>query len=532
MLNNQKMNLLEKLYKNRFQNKENFKSKDEADDLWSSISKEIKNDKTNIDHNKFNFNKWTIGLLALLISLFVSFLFFDFAKETISLNVEDNIDIQNAKIISEEIDLNTNKVAAKTDAKVSTKTESLLGAKNHPTLGTKNQAPESIGLDKSQLASNLNNPPILKNKTTDKIVFSNSAEKIDNELLQEANKSTSASKTENRSNNNSEINNEKKNVEATKNLNTDVKSTSVSIIQGNVIENNSNSDVTSNKKASSNNLIETPNAGKDEIVSFNFLENSKVPFLKITDALNYEDYVIKKIDLTQDSKDNYLELGLNAGLNYFQINFSNSEDETNNINLINKAENGKIGAQFAIDAAYIIKRKFKFGIGLEYGIYNSKLQYQLNENNSNVTLLELGGDQFKVDTIFNSNTTRNVTKLNRSEIISLPIEIGFQKSNDARKWMYGISVGPLLNFRISQKGRSMNGSGLYNYDNNSADALFKSFGIGFRAKVSLGYRLNSKIRINLEPEWNTFSKNKVKDITMRTQSSNLKLSIKYRFNNK
>ena len=225
---------------------------------------------------------------------------------------------------------------------------------------------------------------------------------------------------------------------------------------------------------------------------------------------------LPKIQLIQDfpkpkpASFNSFQIAALSGLNTV---FTHFQDKNNNPELWNElteAHTNEVGYSASLRLSWLIKEKYSVGTGVDFDHIRSKFQ-TIKDLDTTVWqdgyLTHFDMDPISGDTInqvyetvlLRANKKRSVLHHNRFQLISIPLEIGFQQQKG--KFGFGLNLGIRSDFFIGQKGKIFNSNGeIQNFNNNrSGDLPFKKFSISYHLNPFVDYKISKNIKFRLSP---------------------------------
>lgn len=226
------------------------------------------------------------------------------------------------------------------------------------------------------------------------------------------------------------------------------------------------------------------------------------------------------------------------------INFQYQADNPSSLlTLKEETDSGRWGGGAGVEAGLIWKNKFSINSGVEYHLLQSKFDY-FKEGNIQVLkedeLLIVWIDQttndtiksYYGDTLVNAIQTREVVHYNQYKLISIPLELGYQKQ--INKLTLGISAGISFNLALSQSGKTLDkNEEIALFDKTSPFTPVQNFSIGYRLSPYVKYQLSEKTSLNIKPRYAAHLNPSFdgSDVKLRLNQISLNLGIEYLFNN-
>ena len=252
----------------------------------------------------------------------------------------------------------------------------------------------------------------------------------------------------------------------------------------------------------------------EPIIKTSLPTTSSIPTLGFFIENNY--YKKLNLPLVKDKKiikpktSSYFEIAAYTGVNTLFLDYKKGNSDGSLLNELSNSNSSQIGWSNAFRISWISNEKFSITSGIDHDLIRLKFS-AIKETETTVTdnnyLVKFGIDPQSGDTINQEYVTRDrdallkrrVVHHNRFNLISIPLEFGFQKQKG--KLGYGIKLGASASFFINQKGKTFNqAKDIYIIDNTIKEQLpFKKFFIAYQLNPFVDYSLSKKLKVRLSP---------------------------------
>ncbi len=217
----------------------------------------------------------------------------------------------------------------------------------------------------------------------------------------------------------------------------------------------------------------------------------------------------------EDSKEKTVQFRLGLYGSASNINFQYQADNPSSLlTLKEETDSGRWAGGAGIEAGLIWKERFSFHTGLEYHLLQSKFDYfkegdikVLKEDELLIVWIdETTNDTIKTfygDTLVNALQSRKVIHYNQFKLLSIPLELGYQKQFN--KMTLGISAGISFNLALSQNGKTINkDEEIAIFDKTSSFAPLQNFSIAYRLSPYINYQLSERTSLSLKPRYASY----------------------------
>jgi len=244
----------------------------------------------------------------------------------------------------------------------------------------------------------------------------------------------------------------------------------------------------------------------------------------------------------EDSKEKNVQFRLGIYGSASNINFQYQADNPSSLlTLKEETDSGIWGGGTGLEAGLNWNNGFLINSGVEYHLLQSKFDY-FKEGNIQVLkedeLLIIWIDQttndtiktYYGDTLVNAIQTREVVHYNQYKLISIPLELGYQKQFN--KMTLGISAGISFNLAFSQSGKTVDkNEEIALFDKTSSFAPLQNFSIGYRLSPYVNYQLSEKTSLSFKPRYAAHLNPNFdgSDVKLRLNQMSLNLGIEYLF---
>ncbi len=400
------MNLIEKLFKNRFKSRQSLEGV-QQDDLWAAIEEGL--DKESDKAVPFMFAwRWLAGLLSVLMIVLFGWYYFNTVESRseqleqskveneVALSQEaervEEAAIDNVSTANETTKLNEEMEASKQEARA--EKAPILEQRNSSTI-IKNEKPIQKGAIKNSIKSTkaiypakIKNETVTAQRKIDASHVNTKAETIvDNEL-----KTITASSTIN------SINDSFSTIEKV------------------------------NLKVLSHPVLMVPVA---------------IPAIAKVN-LPVRDMLMNQIPIVPVKPLRYFEIGVASGINTFLVNYGESSDYPLLDKELNKSYSNRIGSSTSFRLSYHMGNRWSFSTGLDYDWIQTRFEY----------IAERPAEILDENSILrNAIEERSVLHFNEMQVLALPLEIGF------RSYLGPVTLttqlGLSYNLNLSQNGKTI-----------------------------------------------------------------------------
>ncbi len=255
----------------------------------------------------------------------------------------------------------------------------------------------------------------------------------------------------------------------------------------------------------------------------------------------FPDFIPAKVEKNKVDKSNSLafQLELISGINV--LNFNHKTTGTLALaETRNREEKIFPGGSLGLSAGVQMKNGLMINSGIEYHQLWSKFDHseeRLIDSLMEDQLLKVWISETTGDTLNQSRgninvevlETRDIIHFNQYHRLSIPLEFGIRKTTG--RFLYGISIGGVINFIYSQSGKMLGDTwDIVEFENNNY-WKFKKTDFGFRAKSVVGYQSKNNWSLTLEPQW-MWSQNPIRDFSetkVNFHQFNMNLGLGYSF---